>query len=544
MPATAQSLNHLLNFTLPPRQTPPAALPRRSKKSTAHHAIWNKERFVNAQYRFVMNPSVDCTVHFADPDIYFEWNDIIQVIIPRSSALASANPTSSLDVSEGHLSCPICLSPPTAPRMTKCGHVFCLPCILHYFTMSENQWARCPICFDSVNEYQLKNVKWFDVPNDSTPRAGSILKLRLMLRPSITTLALPRSHTWPSDLLPPHQAPFHFLPDIFPYAKFMLATPEYLTADLQSDLDQLAVERCVLIGTKLTNSIEKAYALENFALRGRIDKLLKDQQDISDRRAFYESRQRKQQPTVAPPIPIEEEEMPEELLATQARVSQLAMSRPNSRNTSRQRRNINPPPPSTSTFYFSHFGTYQAFPDTIRVKVDALAEGTVNDDLRKRCKYLAHMPESADVVFVETDLKSVSRSSRRKEKNRKEDRAKVRAEERERERENQRSATSWAAGPQRFSAADFVSDSPDGPVTEDALPTPPPVVQQTSGAWGNRSFARNDYPDDWELDAAWHDFEQDQIDRDGVGRGAAGGKKKKQKASKLVVLGGGGGRRR
>ena len=26
--------------------------------------------FVNAQYRFVMNPSGDYTVHFADPDMY------------------------------------------------------------------------------------------------------------------------------------------------------------------------------------------------------------------------------------------------------------------------------------------------------------------------------------------------------------------------------------------------------------------------------------------------------------------------------------------
>lgn len=52
--------------------------------------VWNKEReyplslagepgltsdiymtgFVNAQYRFVMNPNGDYTVHFADPDMY------------------------------------------------------------------------------------------------------------------------------------------------------------------------------------------------------------------------------------------------------------------------------------------------------------------------------------------------------------------------------------------------------------------------------------------------------------------------------------------
>jgi len=153
------NLNHLLNFTLPPRQTRPLTnIPRRSRKSGTSQGVWNKERmcfslslpissnpsvgFVNAQYRFVMNPSGDYTVHFADPDMhvhfnpghlaifilsfysFFQWHDILQVIIPRSSALASASTIGdSSGQGEGLTTCPICLSPPTAPRMTKCGHV-------------------------------------------------------------------------------------------------------------------------------------------------------------------------------------------------------------------------------------------------------------------------------------------------------------------------------------------------------------------------------------------------------------------------------------
>jgi hypothetical protein len=39
-----QSLNHLLNFTLAPRQSQPAqALPRRSRKPASHQAVWHKE---------------------------------------------------------------------------------------------------------------------------------------------------------------------------------------------------------------------------------------------------------------------------------------------------------------------------------------------------------------------------------------------------------------------------------------------------------------------------------------------------------------------
>lgn len=40
--ASSQSLNHLLNFTLPPRQSHSQSFPRRGKKSTAH-GVWNKE---------------------------------------------------------------------------------------------------------------------------------------------------------------------------------------------------------------------------------------------------------------------------------------------------------------------------------------------------------------------------------------------------------------------------------------------------------------------------------------------------------------------
>lgn len=97
--------------------------------------------FVNAQYRFVMHPEGDYTVHFADPDMcvhmsscgsatvlsdssFFHWYDIMQVIIPRSSALAPVSSTGDMSGhDEGNTSCPICLSSPTAPRMTKCGHV-------------------------------------------------------------------------------------------------------------------------------------------------------------------------------------------------------------------------------------------------------------------------------------------------------------------------------------------------------------------------------------------------------------------------------------
>lgn len=505
--------------------------------------------------------------------------------------------------------------------------VYCFPCILHYLSTSDNKWARCPICFDSVNEKQLKSVKWFDGPVitdddveepqtevlssssrmgntlETTPRAGSTMRMRLMQRPQITTLALPRSHTWPSDLLPPHQAPFYFLPDVFNFAKFMLATPAYLISDLTRDLDELTSERRILTGMgddlgtsfidgaehKVRHQIAKAAALESPPLKEKIDKASREQHEIEERHAFH-NRRRQAEEAAHPPSDV-----PEEFLALKAiglakptppGKNPLPSSKPpppqsQPRNAPRQRRNLNPPPPSTSTYYYyqaasglplflhpldikillSHFSSYASFPDAITVRVDSFAEGTVNDDLRKRCKYLAHMPEGADVVFVEADLEGVvgaeglksfegplkMRTSRRKEKGRKDDRARVRAEEREREKE--KTSVSWTPSPAPFVIPpEFLVDDFATP------PSPPPPAsmphQEVSGAWGARSFAsalhstapqtqgsgavqrgerRNVVEDGWDVDVAWHELEQR----------ASGGRKKRN--ARLVVLGSGGG---
>ena len=480
--------------------------------------------------------------------------------------------------------------------------------------MSDNKWARCPICFDSVNEKQLKSVKWDDGPMlyeyddtgatvssvsnvDSdggiTLRAGSTMRMRLMQRPQITTLALPRSQSWPSDLLPPHQAPFHFLPDVFSFAKFMLATPACLISDLSRDLDELATERRVLsdinddLGIsfvdgaeqKVRHQLAKVAALDSPHLQEKIDRVSRDLRELEEGFAFDGSLHN----TLETPQLLHSD-VPEEFLALKSGAAILhnipsksgetlrSMSS-QTRNTPKQRRNVNPPPPSTSTYYYyqaasglpiflhpldikillSHFHSYSSFPDTITVRIESFSESTVNDDLRKRCKYLGHIPEGADVVFIEADLGGVvgveglknfegalkMRTSRRKEKGRKDDRARARAEEREREKGIAKSDEILPSAP---------SLVPNSPAEDNAPLSLPP---QMSGAWGARSFAsalhstpvnhsRQSTPqpqreiDEWDVDEAWHELERN-----------AGGRKKRGNR-RLVVLGSGaaGGRRR
>lgn len=85
------------------------------------------------QYRFVVKPDKLYLSQLADPDLYHAWEDVLQVIVPTSSALSTAS-TSTIDQPVGRdqeggavPTCPICLSEPTAARMSKCGHVYCYP---------------------------------------------------------------------------------------------------------------------------------------------------------------------------------------------------------------------------------------------------------------------------------------------------------------------------------------------------------------------------------------------------------------------------------
>jgi len=256
-----------------------------------------------------------------------------------------------------------------------------------------------------------------------------------------------------------------------------------------------------------------------------------------------------------------------------------------------KRNKANPPPPSTSTYYFyqsasgapiflhpldirillSHFGSYASFPDNIAVPIPGLSEGTVDYELRKRCKYLAHMPAGADVVFVEADLESVvgkealagfegalrARKSRRKEKEKKDERNRLKAEEKTREQMAQ--AESWRVN---LSASrevwrrrdadeprDFGRMSPPLPQsqndqTTDGI-TSGAVAAPTAGVWGARSFAstlsgpasarpradpepKRNEESNWAIDAAWNELERA---REAAGNGA----KQKKKGNKIVL---------
>ncbi|EEF49344.1 conserved hypothetical protein [Ricinus communis] len=155
--AQMMNANHLLNFHYDPicRPKPRAPPPRRQQKIKPY----NKDLFLQANYKFVLLDKGNYTPASMDPDKMLIWDDIICV--------RYATPVP--------VQCPICLEYPLCPQITSCGHIFCFPCILRYLLLGKEDhkgdcFKRCPLCFVMVSQKDLytiyiENVKQYSVGN-------------------------------------------------------------------------------------------------------------------------------------------------------------------------------------------------------------------------------------------------------------------------------------------------------------------------------------------------------------------------------------------
>jgi len=172
-----QNINHLLNFQFEPRGSQANKKSANNTKqkffSKSSGPKYNKEQYLQANCQFVVKSSGDYSVHLADPDTLVNWDLVEQVVLKTTASVPS---------------CPICLYPPKAAKVTRCGHVFCWPCILHYLALSDHAWRKCPICYEAIHKPDLKSVisvpwKEFQI-NDE-------IELCLMRRERNSLFALP-----------------------------------------------------------------------------------------------------------------------------------------------------------------------------------------------------------------------------------------------------------------------------------------------------------------------------------------------------------------
>ncbi|XP_034946222.1 RING finger protein 10 [Chelonus insularis] len=229
-----QNLNHLLNFHYESREIRGSNSGSRSygRLSTNYNGInrglpstqrhrYNKEQFLQANCQFVVNKDGDYTVYLVDPDIFVDWKLIEQIRIHTTESL----------------SCPICLGSPVAGKMTRCGHVYCWPCILHYLSLSDKSWRKCPICYESVYKNDLKSVIEVTQINMNI---GDIISLRLMRRKRGSLLAIPVEEHETSD--PPSFFSVSDNPQNQIYSKLLLADVDDILKIIEGEKTQLQKE--------------------------------------------------------------------------------------------------------------------------------------------------------------------------------------------------------------------------------------------------------------------------------------------------------------
>ncbi|XP_051509598.1 RING finger protein 10-like isoform X1 [Myxocyprinus asiaticus] len=211
------SLNHLLNFTFEPRGSHfgfggdgHSCWGRRNKWGHKHKPF-NKELFLQANCQFVVIDDQDYQAHFTDPDTLVDWEYVQQVRI----------------YSHEVPSCPICLYPPVAAHMTRCGHIYCWPCMLHYLSLSEKNWSKCPICYEAVHSVDLKSVVAMETRQYVT---GDVITMRLMRREKGSLVALPSSQ-WIKVEEPIHFGDVH----LSSYSKLLLASQEQVLGFLAEE---------------------------------------------------------------------------------------------------------------------------------------------------------------------------------------------------------------------------------------------------------------------------------------------------------------------
>lgn len=429
------------------------------------------------------------------------------------------------------------------------------------------RWKKCPICWDSIYISETRPVRWFSGQEGDRPQEGADVVLRLIMRQPGSTLALPRDGAESLDKA--EDIPWYFAAEVMDYARVMRGSEEYMTHQYDEEiqaLQQQEKEDELMFGEE-TQWTKKAVSSilegkERIKGIGNPPRAPKQPSERKPRRPlldfvessdgtnaldFYsiqhatESDQSLSRSSVGPQIRSGSslDPLPTATSTSQGNESvSSAAGSPESRSSAASR--LQPAasrlrfgdrsgaasdyPHNDSPLFFyealmhyylspldirilkTAFGDYSSFPTTILPRVERVSTGhIIDDELRRRAKYLAHLPHGCEVGFLEcnwTDVVSPEvlegfavEIERRRKKNRekefREEKERIRAE---REEDDKR----WAAARRRRPTPSHavISESDLQPIPDasaidfaTASSSPPWSSSKTPGGSGFASLA-------------------------------------------------------
>lgn len=382
---TQVSINHLLEFQLPEIERQREHISNK-KASSRHsnsdqHAHLHGDSFINANYKLFVNDRADYREQSNDPNKLVPEEKIIRVVVPKGQ------------------NCPICLSEePIAPRMITCGHIFCMSCLINFFSIEgtiknpetgyvkKKKYKECPLCGSIVRRERVKAVLFEDASiyksHDKKPTPGSLTTLQLMCKPHGSVLALPVQLKL--DPLQVGDFPPLTCKELEPYARIMKCDKEQSVRFFQEDAEAIETQ----------NEIDKA-------LYGGNNKYVKEALAEIDTQIAT----------------ILSEEDYEDTTSMIKSMERLNIDLPSKYDDSTAYFFYQTFFQSSTKFFLSPmdvkillttFHNYSAFPETLHAMVENVYYGTiVTESFINRYKYIGHLPIGTEVALIDIDWRSV-----------------------------------------------------------------------------------------------------------------------------------------
>jgi len=227
-----ENLAHMLNmkFQLAPRESITSAYRHSGHSNSSHFSrhSYTKDHYLQANCQFVVKADGDYTAYLSDPDLLVPWETIEQIRIWGSEVA----------------SCPICLDSPVAARMTRCGHIYCWSCVLHFLALSDKASRPCPICDAPIRDGDLKSVVALE---QRQFQVGHTIEFRLMKRDRHSLLPRPVHHnpTVCSSAVSLEQSKPMYLTKAganHVFSKLLLCTPKDVNEILRSEEKELLLQ--------------------------------------------------------------------------------------------------------------------------------------------------------------------------------------------------------------------------------------------------------------------------------------------------------------